>query len=88
LWRAAKARVLAGQGDFEEALRLADESLALLGPRRVFDSALMLVNAADVYRAAGNVDVSRQFLAEAVEMREKKDVVIGDEWMQELLAQT
>ena len=85
-WRGAQATMLAGRGKSTAACDLADEGLALLGPRRSLDFIVLSVSAANVHRAASHDDEARRLLLQALELREKKGVVIGDTWMQELLA--
>lgn len=85
-WRAAKARTLSGRGDHAAARDLAEESLALLDVRRLLDSIILSVNAAEIHRAAGRPDEARRLLERSLELREQKSVVIGDAWFKELLA--
>jgi tetratricopeptide (TPR) repeat protein len=85
-WRAANARVLAARGDHDAARDLAEESLALLDPRRVLDRGILCVNTADVHRVAGRSDEARRLLEQAIELREHKGIVLGADWMQKELA--
>jgi ATP/maltotriose-dependent transcriptional regulator MalT len=85
-WRAAKARILSGRGDHGGARDLAEESLALLGTRRFLDMIILSINAAEVHRAAGHVDEAKRLLARSVDLREKKSIVLGEGWVEELLA--
>lgn len=85
-WRAAKASICAGEGDHAAARDLVQESLGLLAPRRLLDLIIISVNAAEVHRAAGRVDDARKLLERAVELRRKKGIVVGQAWIEELLA--
>ena len=85
-WRAAHARVLAARGEHDAACDLAEESLALLDRRRVLDRAILSVNTADVYCAAGRPDEARRLLELTLELREQKRIVLGADWMQERFA--
>ena len=84
-WRAARARTLSGRGDHDAGLELADESLALLGPRRGLDAIIVSVNAAEVYMSAGRPDEARRLLERAREHRERKGIVIGSAWFDGLV---
>ena len=85
-WRAASARVLASRGDHDAACDLAKESLALIDRRRVLDMGILCVITADVHRAAGRPDEARRFLEQSIELRQRKGIVLGADWMQEQLA--
>jgi tetratricopeptide (TPR) repeat protein len=85
-WRAAKGRILSGRGDHAAARELTEESLALLSPRRTLDQIILLVNAAEVHRAAGRVDEAKRLLERSIEVRGKKGILLGDAWLEELLA--
>ena len=85
-WRAAKGRILSGRGDHAAAGDLVDESIALLHPRRSLDLIILSINAAAVHRAAGRADEAKRLLERSVELREQKGIVIGQAWMEELLA--
>ena len=85
-WRAAKGRILSGRGDHTAAGDLVDESIAVLHPRRFLDSIILSINAAAVHRAAGRTDETKRLLERSVELREQKGIVIGQAWMEELLA--
>jgi ATP/maltotriose-dependent transcriptional regulator MalT len=85
-WRLAQATILAGRGESAAACDLADEGLALLGPRRSLDSIILFVSAADVHRAAGHDEEAKRLLEQAIELRKRKGIVIGADWIQEQLA--
>jgi tetratricopeptide (TPR) repeat protein len=85
---AAQARILAGRGEHEAARELSDEALARLGSRRVMDIITLLENAADIYRLAGRLDDAKQALAQSLELREQKGIVLGDARVHELIAGT
>jgi tetratricopeptide (TPR) repeat protein len=87
IWRAATARVLAGRGEFDRACELAAESVAILGPRRLFDRGMLGVSAAEVHRDAGRLGEARTFLDQALDARRQKGILIGREWMQALSAE-
>jgi class 3 adenylate cyclase/tetratricopeptide (TPR) repeat protein len=86
LWRAAQARILAGRGQNDAALELAEESVRLLAPRRFLDRILLCISAAEVQKAAGREQEARQLLEQARSLRERKGIVIGEAWFDELLA--
>jgi len=86
LWRAAKARILANRGDHDEARKLARESLELLVDRRYIDRIVHNLNAAEVDRAAGDTEAAKRLIEQAIDLREQKGIVIGEEWIQAQLA--
>jgi class 3 adenylate cyclase/tetratricopeptide (TPR) repeat protein len=85
-WRAGQARILAGRGEHEPARRLLEESLSLTARRRVFDMALLCGVAAEVYRLAGRADEAKGMLEKSVIARRTKGIVLGDAWVQGILA--
>jgi predicted ATPase/class 3 adenylate cyclase len=86
-WRAGQARILAGRGDYEPACRVVEESLPLTVARRVFDTALLCGEAAQVYLLAGRAVEAKDMLEQALIAREKKGIVIGDDWLAQMLAE-
>jgi tetratricopeptide (TPR) repeat protein len=85
-WRAAKARVLAGRGDPDAARVLAEECLSFLDPRRVLDRVIVLVDLAELHGAAGRDDEARRLIEQALVLREQKGIILGDDWLRDLLA--
>ena len=47
---------------------------------------ILCVITADVHRAAGRPDEARRFLEQSIELRQRKGIVLGADWMQEQLA--
>jgi class 3 adenylate cyclase/tetratricopeptide (TPR) repeat protein len=86
IWRAARARILAGQGQIDAALELAGESVRLLAPRQFLYLIILSTSAAEVQRAAGNEQEAKELLEQARDLRERKGIVIGAAWFEELLA--
>jgi class 3 adenylate cyclase/tetratricopeptide (TPR) repeat protein len=86
LWRAAQARILAGRGQNDAALELAEESIRVLAPRHFLDLIMLCTSAAEVQKAAGREQEARQLLEQARGLRERKGIVIGEAWFEELLA--
>jgi ATP/maltotriose-dependent transcriptional regulator MalT len=80
MWRAVRARILAGRGDVIDALRLADEAVALTEETEdVLLKADVLTDRAAVLRAAGRLDDASRQLVAALELYERKgDVVSAD----------
>jgi class 3 adenylate cyclase/tetratricopeptide (TPR) repeat protein len=73
LWRATRARVLARQGDFEQADRLAREAVDLAEQTDWLDlQADSLVDLADVLRVAGRADQAEGALGRAIALYQAK----------------
>jgi hypothetical protein len=78
LWRAARARAAAAEGDFDSAQALAGEAVAY-GAASDFVSthADALMAQADVMRAAGRDEDARGAIAEAIALYEQKGNVVA-----------
>jgi class 3 adenylate cyclase/tetratricopeptide (TPR) repeat protein len=88
LWRSARAKVLARQGDVDEALRLAREAVAIvaqtdwLNPRG--DA---LLDLAEVLDLAERLDEAAPLIAEALRLYEQKGNIVSAGKAHELLAE-
>jgi tetratricopeptide (TPR) repeat protein len=88
LWRSARAKVLARQGDVDEALRLAREAVAIvaqtdwLNPRG--DA---LLDLAEVLDLAERFDEAAPLIAEALRLYEQKGNIVSAGKAHELLAE-
>jgi hypothetical protein len=73
--RSTRARVLAGRGDFVEAVRLAEEAVGLVpGVEAPLIRAEALVELAEVYAGAADVSRARTALEEARDLAEIKEM--------------
>jgi predicted ATPase/class 3 adenylate cyclase len=73
--RSTRARVLAGRGEFVEAIRLAEEAVGLVpGAEAPLIRAEALVELAEVYAASGDVGRARAALDEARTLAEIKEM--------------
>jgi class 3 adenylate cyclase/tetratricopeptide (TPR) repeat protein len=72
-WRQARARVLARRGGLDEAIRLAEEAVALMEGADAADSmADARADLSEVYELAGRRDDARRTLREALELYERR----------------
>ncbi|HEX5936265.1 MAG TPA: adenylate/guanylate cyclase domain-containing protein [Actinomycetota bacterium] len=77
-WRTAQARVLAHRGEFEEAMRLVDEALAIAGGTDYLDWQGQAFEVRGlVLAAAGRRDDARAAYEEALDRFERKGNVVG-----------
>jgi ATP/maltotriose-dependent transcriptional regulator MalT len=72
-WRGTRAKVLATRGDFEQAIELVEEALAV-GERygAPVQSGDLLMAAAEVFRLSGTRDRSEEMLSRALSCFERK----------------
>jgi class 3 adenylate cyclase/tetratricopeptide (TPR) repeat protein len=85
-WRAVRAKVLASRGELEEAVALADEAFSIMAETDALDTfAGVLLDQAEVLRAAGRAEDARVAVEEAVALYEQKGNLIGMEKAKALL---
>jgi len=87
LWRSARAKVLARQGDVDEALRLAREAVAIVAQTDWLNSrGDALLDLAEVLDFADRPDEAAPVIAEALGLYEQKGNVVSARKAHELLA--
>jgi len=87
LWRSARAKVLARQGDVDEALRLAREAVAIVAQTDWLNSrGDALLDLAEVLDFADRPDEAAPVIAEALGFYEQKGNVVSARKAHELLA--
>jgi DNA-binding SARP family transcriptional activator/tetratricopeptide (TPR) repeat protein len=78
MWRAARARARAAQGDLTTAETLADEAVAFAAASDfINEHADALMDEAEVLRAAGRPDAAREAIADALVLYEQKGNVVS-----------
>jgi tetratricopeptide (TPR) repeat protein len=87
LWRAARAKVLARQGNVDEALRLASEAVAIVAQTDWLNTrGDAMLDLAEVLELAGMRDEAAAAIAEAVRFYEQKGNIVAAGKAHELLA--
>jgi tetratricopeptide (TPR) repeat protein len=88
LWRAARAKVLARQGDVDEALRLAREAVAVVEQTDWLNTrGDALLDLAEVLELAERPDEAAPLLAEALHLYQQKGNIVAAEKAEQLLAE-
>jgi class 3 adenylate cyclase/tetratricopeptide (TPR) repeat protein len=88
LWRAARAKVLARQGDVDEALRLAREAVAIVEQTDWLNTrGDALLDLAEVLELAERPDEAAPLLAEALHLYQQKGNIVAAEKAEQLLAE-
>jgi tetratricopeptide (TPR) repeat protein len=86
-WRMVSAQVLARRGDFDEAIRLAEESISILeATQELLTLPDLVLGQADVLRRAGRTDEAARALERAITLFELKGVLAEVDRTRELLA--
>jgi len=86
-WRMVTAEVLARRGDVDEAVRLAEESTAILeGTDELLTLPDLFLRKAEVLRLAGRTDEANAVLERAIEISEQKGALVEARRARELLA--
>jgi ATP/maltotriose-dependent transcriptional regulator MalT len=87
-WRNASSQILAARGDFDGAIRLADEAIAILeASHLLLDLSATFASAAEVYRLLGQTDRSRQLLERSLEASRKKENRSAFAWIERRIAE-
>jgi predicted ATPase/class 3 adenylate cyclase len=77
LCRSVRGKILAQRGDFSEARHLAEEAVAVIpGVEAPLMRTEALIDLAEVYAAAGDVDRARAALVEAQDLAELKEMTV------------
>ena len=88
LWRQARAKLLARRPDLDEAVRLAEEAVAMTRGSDYADLiADALVDLAEVYRLAGQTEDAERALREGLAAHERKGNMVQAGRTRELIAQ-
>jgi class 3 adenylate cyclase/predicted ATPase len=87
-WRRVRAKLLARQGDFGEAERLAREATARAARTDLLDDhAQALADLAEVFRLSGRPEESATTLEEAIHLHEQKGNVVAADMLRAVLAE-
>jgi tetratricopeptide (TPR) repeat protein len=88
LWRAARAKVLARQGELDEAQRLAEEAVAIVARTDWLNTrGDALLDLAEVLSLAGRSDEAASVIAEGFRLYEQKGNIVAARKAQVLLAE-
>ena len=88
MWRAASAKVLAREGEVDEALRLAREAVAIIAETDWLNSrGDALLDLAEVLDLAEKPDEAAPRIAEALHLYEQKGNIVAAAKARELLAE-